>query len=71
MKGRPLVETPSNGEAVGEEDDEFIGFQRHGLAVGRQTSGVVPVLGTSPTAPVRHDHMRNFNFITPIWPNVV
>ena len=51
MKGRPLG-TPNGGEL--EEDaaeDEFVGFQRHGMAVG-QPARAAPVLGSSPTAPV-------------------
>ena len=47
MKGRPLVETPINGEAAEDaEEDGFVGFQRHGMTVN-----AAPVLGSSPTAP--------------------
>ena len=50
MKGRPL-ETPNGIEA---EEDDFVGFQRHGMAVlGRPAAAApAPVLGSSPTAPV-------------------
>ena len=61
MKGRPLVETPGSGEAGADEEEEeedgFVGFQRHGMAVGRgrvltpAAAAAAPVLGTSPTAP--------------------
>ena len=63
MKGRPLVETqPGSGETGAdeekeEEEDGFVGFQRHGMAVGRgrvltpAAAAAAPVLGTSPTAP--------------------
>ena len=60
MKGRPLVETPGSGEAGADEEEEedgFVGFRRHGMAVGRgrvltpATAAAAPVLGTSPTAP--------------------
>ena len=52
------MDTLSNGEAgAGEEEleeDGFVGFQRHGIAVGRgrnPTAAAAPILGTSPTAP--------------------
>ena len=77
MKGRPLVETPGSGEAGAEEEEDggFVGFRRHGMAVGRGgrvlTAAAAPVLGTSPTAPgsawssVESEFHRHSQFLHP------